>query len=243
MGKTSGKVKRRKSGRASSVTALEKADAPVVRASLLSDVRRLIESARERVAVAVNSELVLLYWQIGKRVREDVLRERRAEYGKGIVSALSRHLVADYGSGFAEKTIRHMVQFAEAFPDEEIVSALRRQLSWTHFRQIIYLPDPLQREFYAELCRVERWSTRALEQKIRTMLFERTAVSKRPDELIARELQALRDSDQLTPDLVFRDPYVLDFLGLRGEYAEKDVEAAIVVIFHPLSTIRPAGAI
>jgi predicted nuclease of restriction endonuclease-like (RecB) superfamily len=121
-----------------------------------------------------------------------------------------------------------MIRFAEAFPDFEIVSALRTQLGWTHFRQIIALEDPLKRDFYAEMCRIENWNTRTLEKKIGGMLFERTALSKKPDKLIRRELAALRDEDKLTPDLVFRDPYFLDFLGLKDTYAEKDIEAAIL---------------
>jgi len=195
---------------------------------LLGDVRSLIESTRERTAQAVNAGLVTLYWSIGTRIRKDILRERRADYGGQIVSALSRQLVAEYGSGFSAKSLFHMIRFAEAFPDEKIVSALRRQLSWTHFKQIIYLDDPLKRDFYAEMCRIERWSTRTLQRKIGTMLFERTALSKRPAQLVKKELAALRDEDKLTPDLVFRDPYILDFLGLKDTYGEKDVEAAIL---------------
>ena len=101
-------------------------------------------------------------------------------------------------------------------------------MGWTHFRQIIYLDDPLKRDFYAEMCRIERWSTRTLEKKIGGMLFERTALSKKPKELIRHELDALRAEDKLTPDLVFRDPYVLGFLGLKDRYIEKDIEDAIM---------------
>jgi predicted nuclease of restriction endonuclease-like (RecB) superfamily len=121
-----------------------------------------------------------------------------------------------------------MIRFAEVFPDHKIVSALRTQLGWTHFRQIIAMDDLLKRDFYAEMCRMERWSTRTLEKKIGSMLFERTALSKKPDKLIRQELKALREEDQITPDLIFRDPYILDFLGLKDTYAEKDMEAAIL---------------
>lgn len=121
-----------------------------------------------------------------------------------------------------------MVRFAEVFPDRKIVHALSAQLGWTHFRQIIYLEDELKRDFYAEMCRIERWSTRTLQKKIGSMLFERTALSRKPAKLAAMELKQLREEDKLTPDLVFRDPYVLDFLGLKDTYAEKDVEAAIL---------------
>ncbi|MDD4888843.1 MAG: PDDEXK nuclease domain-containing protein [Phycisphaerae bacterium] len=196
--------------------------------SLLGDIRSLIEATRGRVAQTVNSELVLLYWQIGTRIRQDILHEKRAEYGEQILHALSAKLVAEYGPGFSEKVLRHITHFAEVYPDERSVSALRRQLSWTHLREIIYLPDPLQRDFYAEMCRVERWSTRTLHAKIQGLLYERTAISRKPAQLARQELAALRDEDRMTPDLVFRDPYVLDFLGLADTYSEKDLEAGIL---------------
>jgi predicted nuclease of restriction endonuclease-like (RecB) superfamily len=171
---------------------------------------------------------VVLNWNIGKRIREDVLQEKRAAYGERIVQTLSAQLTTEYGRGYTEKSLRHMIRFAEVFPDEAIVSALRRELSWTHFKEIIYLDSSLKRDFYAEMCRTERWNTRTLRHKIGHLLFERTAVSKKPDELIARDLAALRDEDRMTPDLVFRDPYFLDFLGLTGAYSEKDIEGAIL---------------
>jgi len=121
-----------------------------------------------------------------------------------------------------------MIQFAEVFPDREIVASLMRQLTWTHFIELIPLDKPLQREFCAEMCRVERWSVRTLRQKIGGMLYERTALSRKPEELAALELKQLREEDKLTPDLVFRDPYILDFLGLKDTYGEKDLEAAIL---------------
>ena len=195
---------------------------------LLADVRGLIEDARGQVATAVNSRLVVLYWQIGKRIREEVLEQKRAAYGDEIVVTLSRQLTQDYGRGFSRPNLFHMLRFAEVFPDHEIVYALSRQLSWTHFRAIVYLDDPLKRDFYAEMCRIERWSTRTLRQKIGGMLFERTALSRKPAELAKQELDALRAEDRLTPDLVFRDPYFLDFLGLKDTYAERDVESAIL---------------
>lgn len=170
----------------------------------------------------------MLYWNVGDRIRRDLLRSRRAEYGEEIVATVARELTAEYGLGFGRRNLFHMMRFAEAFPDPKIVNALRTQLSWTHFRLIVALEDPIQREFYAEMCRLERWSTRTLEKKIGGMLFERTAVSKKPAALASQELKALRDGDRVSPDLVFRDPYVLDFLGLRNAYGEKDLESAIL---------------
>ena len=196
--------------------------------SLLNDLRTLITDARQEVARSVNSALVLLYWKVGQRIRQDILKEKRAEYGEQIVSTLSRKLTQEFGGGFKDKNLRHMIRFAEVFPEEQIVYALSRQLSWTHFRLVIYLDDSLKRDFYAEMCRLEGWSTRTLENKIGSMLFERTALSRKPAELAKRELAALRDEDRLTPDLVFRDPYFLDFLGLKDTYSEKDLETAIL---------------
>jgi len=121
-----------------------------------------------------------------------------------------------------------MVQLAEKFSDGQIVAALLRQLGWTHFTLLLPIKDSLRREFYAEMCRVERWNTRTLQKKIQSMLFERTALSRRPRQLAQVELKALRERDQLTPDLVFRDPYFLDFLGLKDTYAERGLETAIL---------------
>jgi len=196
--------------------------------NLIGDIRSLIETARHNVAVTVNAGLTILYWQIGSRIRQDVLKEKRAEYGKEIVTTLSAKLVNDFGNNFSEKNLRRMIQFAEVFPDKEIVVALIRQLSWTHFIALIPLKNDLQRDFYAEMCRMERWSVRTLRKKIDGMLYERTAISKKPEQLVKKELAALREEDRLTPDLVFRDPYFLDFLGLKDTFSEKDLETAIL---------------
>jgi predicted nuclease of restriction endonuclease-like (RecB) superfamily len=121
-----------------------------------------------------------------------------------------------------------MIQFAELFPAEPIVATLSRQLGWSHFKELLPLDKPHQRDFYAEMCRLERWSVRTLRRQIDGMLYERTALSKKPAKLIEKELTALRTDGKLTPDLVFKDPYVLDFLGLRDTYSEKDLETAIL---------------
>lgn len=195
---------------------------------LLEDVRSLIQAARNQVAQAVNAGLVILYWSVGQRIRTDILQKKRAEYGEEIVSTLSGKLTPEFGGGFSRPNLFRMIQFAEVFPTLEIVSTLSRQLGWSHFVEIIPLKDPLQRDFYAEMCRIERWSVRTLREKINGMLFERTALSKKPAKLAEMELRQLREKDQLTPDLVFRDPYLLDFLGLKDAYSEKDIEAAIL---------------
>lgn len=196
--------------------------------SLLGDIRQLIDAARQRVATEVNAELTLLYWQIGKRIGVETLKGERAEYGEHIVATLARQLTTDYGRGWSEKQLRHCLRFAETFPDESIVSALRRQLSWTHIKTVIYVDDAMKRDFYLEMCRLERWSSRQLQERIQSMLFERTAISRKPEETIRHDLQTLRQEQQPTPELLLKDPYLLDFLGLNDRYIEKDLEDAIL---------------
>lgn len=222
-------TKRKKTKRATSkvVSALT-APSPAGAHELTLDISKMIEAARVQVAQAANAALTTLYWQISARIRQDILQRQRAEYGAEVVAAVGQQLGERFGRGFSEKSLRHMLRFSEVFPDPEIVSALRRQLTWTHFKQLIYLNDQLKREFYTEMCRVEGWSTRTLEQKIAGLLYERTALSKKPEALIREELAALREEDRLTPELVFQDPYLLDFLGLQDTFSEKDLEAALL---------------
>jgi predicted nuclease of restriction endonuclease-like (RecB) superfamily len=196
--------------------------------SLFEDVRSLIAGARARAAASVNAELTLLYWQVGRRVREDVLLGERAGYGQQLVAALARKLTAEYGRGWSEQQLRHCLRAAEVFPDEAILSAVRRELSWTHLKTLIYVDDPLKRDFYIELCRLERWSSRQLQERIQSMLFERSALSRKPTEAIRQELSQVRDGQQVTPELVLKDPYLLDFLGLNDRYLERDLEDAIL---------------
>lgn len=200
-------------------------DLPV---NLVADLRQLIADARARAAAAVNAGLTLLYWRLGDRIRREVLSGERAGYGEQILVTLSRELVGEFGRGYSEKNLRRMVQFAEAFPKQEIVATLSRQLSWSHFSALLPLSQPLEREFYAEMSQVEGWSVRILRERIGSMLYERTALSKQPERLIRQELAALRTTGALTPSLVLKDPYVLDFLDLRDRYLERDFEDAIL---------------
>ncbi|MCE7064512.1 YhcG family protein [Dyadobacter sp. CY326] len=196
---------------------------------LVLSVKQLIQESRSRVAVAVNAEITTLYYEIGKRINDEVLRHDRAEYGKQVITQLSANLSLEYGNGWSEKQLRHCMHFANVFPDSSIVSALRRQLSWTHLKLLIYIENDLKRDFYIEICRLENWSSRQLQERIKSMLFERTAISKKPEETIINDLNLLKTKQKLNPDLVFRDPYFLDFLGLKDAYSEKDLETSIIV--------------
>ncbi|WP_323001898.1 PDDEXK nuclease domain-containing protein [Denitromonas sp.] len=199
---------------------------PTDHAALLADIRQLIDSARQRVALAVNAELTLLYWQVGRRVRAEV--GERAAYGQEVVKALAIRLATEYGRGWSEKQLRHCLRVAEIFPDEANLSALRRELSWTHIKALIYVDDVLKRNFYIEMCRLERWSSRQMQARMNSMLYERSAISKKPEETIRHELALLRQTQTPSPDLLLKDPYVLDFLGLNDRYLEKDLEDAIL---------------
>jgi len=196
-------------------------------AALLADLRNLIQTARQRVATVANSTHTMLCWYVGQRLLKENLQDGRGAYGKQILATVAQGLVADFGEGFSYSSLTRMVRFAESMADQAIVVALSQELSWSHFQALLPIKDPLARDFYAEMCRIERWNVRTLRQKIGGMLFQRTALSKNTREVIATEIANLRDG-QITPDTVFRDPYLLDFLGLKGAYSERDLESAIL---------------
>ena len=196
--------------------------------SLLLAVRQLIDAARAHVATAANSTLTQLYWQVGRKIATDMLTDGRAAYGQEILPTLSAKLVPAYGKGFSERNLARMVSFVQSFPDAPVVATLSRELSWSHFIEILPLKAPLERAFYTEMCRVERWSVRTLRERMASQLYLRSAIAKQPESVIASELGQLREGGQVTPDLVFRDPYMLDFLGLPDGYSERDLESAIL---------------
>jgi predicted nuclease of restriction endonuclease-like (RecB) superfamily len=197
-------------------------------AQLYQDISALIIEGQKRVSRSINTTVSVLYWKIGQRVHLEILSSKRGAYGKQIVATLSRQLAKEFGKSFEEKNLRRMIQFATMFPDNENVVSLSRQLSWSHILLLIPIKKKLQREFYAEMCRIEQWSVRELRGKIDGMLYERTAISRKPESLITTELNELRQGDKTTPDLVFRNPYILDFLGLKDIYSEKSLEDAIL---------------
>lgn len=195
---------------------------------LLTELRQLIDSARRRVAVAVNAELTLLYWHVGERIHREILGGQRAGYGDEVVAALARQLSAEYGRGWSARQLRLCIRFAQAYPEVQIVHTLCAKLSWSHLRLLAALDDAIQRDFYTGLCQLENWSVRQLQERMQSMLFERTAISRQPEETIAHELQVLRQEQVVNPALLLKDPYVLDFLDLNDRYLEKDLEDAIL---------------
>jgi predicted nuclease of restriction endonuclease-like (RecB) superfamily len=207
--------------------AAEMAAGAVDEAALLTELRELVLAARQRIATVANAATTLLYWNIGSRLLTATLQDGRAAYGKQVVATVSRDLTAEFGQSFSVRGLYRAMQFCQRFPDQEIVSTLSTQLSWSHFMELLPVEDPLARDFYAEMCRVERWDVRTLRQKVGGMLYQRTALSKKPQAVISAEIAHLRDG-QMTADLVFRDPYLLDLLGLTGAYSERDLEGAIL---------------
>ena len=195
---------------------------------LVDDVHELVERARNDAARTVNASLVTMYWNVGRRIGDELIGEARAAYGERIVATLSRELGERSGEGFSAANLWRMVRFAGLFSDSDKVATLSRELSWSHFVALLTVEDPLAREFYAEMSRVERWSVRTLKSRMQGMLFERTALSRKPAELARAQIEALRAEDRITPDLVFRDPYLLDFLGLEDRYGESELETAIL---------------
>ncbi len=196
---------------------------------LASEIKELIEQSRQNVALAVNAEITLLYWKVGKRIKDEVLASERAEYGEQIVRTLSIQLTAEYGRGWSKRQLHHCIRFAEVFPGIQIVHTLCTQLSWSHIRIIIPIESELKRQFFTEMCKLEKWSVRTFQERINSMLYERTAISKKPELTIKNDLELLKNEQQISPDLVFRDPYFLDFLGLKDAYSENDLEASILV--------------
>lgn len=195
---------------------------------VVNDIRVMISEARQRVAVSANATITLLYWHIGERINREVLDNQRAEYGKRVIENVARQLQLEYdGREFSARNLRRMMQFAQLMPDLQIVSTLSTQLSWSHFQEVLSL-DEIQREFYLTMAAEESWSIRTLRSKIDGMLYERTAIAAKPKELIKAELASLRDEHAVTPDLVFKSPYFLDFAGLRGNYSESELEDALL---------------
>ncbi|MEV9527715.1 PDDEXK nuclease domain-containing protein [Aliarcobacter butzleri] len=194
--------------------------------NLVVELKSLIASTKEQVAISVNSSLTLMYWQIGFKINEDILKNSRAEYGKEILQTVSAKLTEEFGQGYSYSSLTRMMKFAQYFTFENIAT-LSQQLSWSHFKELLPMEDNLKIEFYSQMSALDKWSVRTLRNRIDSMLYERTVLSKKPDELISYEIEKLKEG-VVTPNMVLKDPYVLDFLELNDRYLEKDLEDAIL---------------
>lgn len=184
---------------------------------LFQELAELISASRQELISTVNNTLSMLFWHIGQKIKTQILQRQRAQYGRQVFATLSRQLVEAFGSNFEEKNLRRMMQFAEVFPDIEIVGTLSRQLSWSHFLVLIPIKKNEARIFYAEMNSKEKWTVRELRRQIENKIFEwKTLASLQAHESVS------------ISDMVFKDPYFLDFLNLKDGYLERDLESAIL---------------
>lgn len=195
---------------------------------LYDGIAEIISAARARVAVTVNAEVVLLNWRVGDFINRFILDGNRASYGGQIIDTLANQLTTEFGSGWSAKQIRHCLRLAETFSETQIVSAVQRQLSWTHLKTLAYENDPVKRDFYLEMAVSQRWNTRTLAEQMDKMLFERTAIATKPEDQVKEAVSQLAQDNLLSPELVFKSSYILDFLGLKNTYSEKELETAII---------------
>lgn len=184
---------------------------------LLNELSQLIEQSQQQLVSQANSTLTLLFWHIGNRINENILHNKRADYGKQIVVTLSRELTKKYGNNFEEKNLRRMLQFAEQFTDNSIVVTLSRQLSWSHFLALIPLKTIDSKLFYAQIASNQALGVRDLRKQIEAKTFERTSIA---------NIQATLNN--FNTYNTFKDPYFLEFLGLQNTFLEKDLEEAIL---------------
>ena len=194
--------------------------------NLFEQIKNLIEQTKNNVAIAVNSSLTMMYWHIGKLINDEILQNKRAEYGKEIVATVSQQLIKQYGKGYSYSALTRMMKFAKNI-DEKNIATLSQQLSWSHFKELIVLEDTLKIEFYTQMSIAQNWGVRTLRERIDSMLYERTALSKQPDELIKYELDNLKQ-EEFSKNMILKDPYFLDFLDINDRYLEKDLEDAIL---------------
>lgn len=193
---------------------------------LIHNVRQIVIESKNNAIQSVNSILTMMYWQIGNTINQDILNNNRADYGKSIVATLSRQLQAEFGRGFDEKNLHRIIKFANIFNKEKVAS-LMRELSWTHFLVVLPIADEIKRDFYLQMCKNEKWSVRVFRERVNSMLYERTALSKQPAELIKHELAEL-EKGIVKDNIVLKDPYLLDFLDIKDRFLEKDLEDAIL---------------
>lgn len=186
-------------------------------ASLFQELAQLIDQSNRHLVSAINNTLSMLFWQVGNTINAHILQHKRADYGQQIVVTLSRQLVEEYGNSFEEKNLRRMMQFAEQFPDIEMVGSLSRYLSWSHFLALLPIKNHEAKMFYAEMSAKEMWGVRELRKQIANKVYERKTLA---------NLQL--GQIHKTSEVAFKDPYFLDFLGLKAGYLENDLESAIL---------------
>jgi predicted nuclease of restriction endonuclease-like (RecB) superfamily len=195
---------------------------------LYQQIAALIQTSKANLNQSFNKELTMLNWQIGKHIDETLVNTEE-NYGLEIVATLSPLLINQFGKGYTVSSIHRVRRFYKAFSKIKIVATLSPLLSWSHFIELTNVKNDLARSYYTELCKIEHWSVRELRDRINSMLYERTVLSKKPEKLIKQELKQLQTQKKFSENIVFRDNYLLDFLDLKDVYSEKDLETAIIV--------------
>ena len=196
--------------------------------TLYNNIKSIIDTSKEQAVVQVNNIMILSYWQIGERLKKEILKDKRATYGKEVVKKISEKLTLEYGRGYSRSNLERMMKLYTLF-DKEICATLSHKLSWSHFIEFIKIKDnELKREFYIAMSTHEQWNVRTLRERINSMLYERTAISKKPEFTIRQDLQALSSDSKMSTSLFLKDPCLLNFLELEESYSEQDLESAIL---------------
>ena len=194
--------------------------------TLFNEIRELIQNSTQQAAIYLNQATNNLYWSIGHYILVELKHEVYSGYGKQILATLSQELTDTFGKGYSYSALTRMIKVADNYP-QEMFATLSQTLSWSHFIELIAIEDTTKRLFYQQMCLLERWSVRALRKRHDEMLYERTVIAKQPEEVILNSLGKV--AQNLSPDLVFKNTYILDILGLNSSYTEKDLENAIIL--------------
>ena len=196
--------------------------------TLYNNIKTIIDTSKQQILYEVNKTMTISYWEIGERLKTEILKDKRASYGQEVVKKISEKLTLEYGRGYSKASLLRMIQVYSYFSDKQIVVTLSRQLSWSHFIEFIKIKDELKREFYIAMCLTERWNVRTLRERVNSMLYERTAISKKPEITIRKDLKLLTTDSKMSKELFLKDPYLLDFLDLKDSFSEMDLESAIL---------------
>jgi predicted nuclease of restriction endonuclease-like (RecB) superfamily len=212
----------------------------LISSNLYSSIRQIIENARSKVHRAVNSSMVDAYWHIGKLlVEEEQQGKQRAEYGKQLIQDISRRLTAEFGKGFSAQNLWNMRQFYQKFSsmrrelqieeDVEILSALRRELSWTHYKVLLRVEKPAACVWYMHEAADQNWAARALERQINSLYYDRMLMS-RDKKTVQLEAEQKTSALREKPEDFMKNPYVLEFLDIKDQshYRESELEQAII---------------